>query len=123
MVALEDIAFIGSAANRHGQIEIVVEGRTRRAARGIVEARVTRNGLVGSVIVPENVRLPALGEHVGRQFVLQNARHTVKAVPKSSSPMPWLFDHNVSLPPKPVRYRAEFIRYALVMAGLGGESN
>ena len=42
------------------------------------------------------------------------------AIPRFNDPIPWLGDHSVSLAPVPFRYRAEFIKNALVIAGLGG---
>src|SRR6266850_5044482 len=42
------------------------------------------------------------------------------ANPRFNSPIPWLFDQRLSFAPTPVMYRAEFIRKAFVIAGLGG---
>ena len=78
---------------------------------GSVQARVTRNGLVGSVIVPEKVAVcPVSVNKLAASSSCKMRGTPSKAIPRSSSPMPWLFDHNVSLAPEPVTYRAEFIR-------------
>src|SRR6266481_4456239 len=42
------------------------------------------------------------------------------ANPRFISPIPWLFDQRLSFALTPVMYRAEFIRNAFVIAGLGG---
>src|SRR5207245_1289048 len=53
-----------------------------------------------------------------------NSSRTIRATPSNArprlaSPMPWLSDHN-EVAAAPVRYRAELMSQALVMAGLGG---
>ena len=69
-----------------------------------VQASVTRNGRLGSAIVPVTVKFWPLAVNISSGRWSYKSRGGVsKAAPRFTAPIPWLLDQSVSFAPAPVR--------------------